>query len=212
MKSPETLAAVVLAAGAGSRMGGVAKPLIRIGGKTIVEHLVRSLQKAGIEHIVVVISPHTQRVQQTLTETLGQSASGLTFIEVCAGRDQMHSLHQGLRHLGHVCDGVMVCLADQPWLDAQAIAELHMAFIDRSPHTDMVVPCVNGQPGNPVVLSSPLVRAWLPLDERHIGKVWRDAYPQRVHHWITSLDAFITDLDTQEDLKALSDWGLELSL
>lgn len=212
MKPPEPLAAVVLAAGTGSRMGGVVKPLIRVGGQTIAQRVVQSLQTAGIEHIVVVTSPHTREVRSTLAEALGPLATGLVFAEVPAGRDQMHSLQQGLRQLGPVHGGVMVCLADQPGIDAQAVSELKTAFATRQPHTDMVVPCVNGQPGNPVVLSAPLVQAWQSVDERLMGRAWRQAHPQRVHHWPTPLTAYMADLDTQEDLNAFDGSGLELPL
>lgn len=203
VKPSEPLAAVVLAAGTGSRMGGLAKPLIRIGGQTIAQRVVHSLQAAGIGRIAVVVAPHTQQVRETLTEALAEPAAGLSFVDVPAGGDQMLSLLQGLRHLDQAQGGVMVCLADQPLIDVQAVAELQAAFVARPPHADMVVPCVNGQPGNPVVLSAPLVQEWLSLDARHIGKAWRDAHPQRVHLWPTHLMSYTVDLDTREDLDAL---------
>ena len=205
-KTSETWAAVVLAAGKGSRMGGVVKPLIRVGGDPLVCRLVRSLKAAGIERIVVVISPHTHQVRQTLTDALAESAAKLTFVEVLADGDQMHSLHQGLLHLSEMSRDVnccvLVCLADQPWIDVQAVIELQAAFVARSPEIDMLVPCAEGQFGHPVVLSPRLVQEWLSLDEHRIGKVWRDAHPQRVHRWTTHLTSYFTDLDTHEDLKA----------
>ena len=219
-KTSETWAAVVLAAGTGSRMGGVVKPLIRVGGAPLVCRLVRSLQSAGIERIVVVISPHTHQVRQTLTDALAESATKLTFVEVLADGDQMHSLHQGLLHLSEmnrdmsydVHCGVLVCLADQPWIDVQAVTELQAAFVARSSEIDMMLPCAEGQFGHPVALSDRLVQEWLSLDEHRIGKVWRDAHPKRVHRWTTQLTSYFTDLDTQEDLNALCGSVFELSL
>ncbi len=215
-KTSQTWAAVVLAAGTGSRMGGVVKPLIRVGGDPLVCRLVRSLQAAGIERIVVVISPHTHQVRQTLTDALAESAARLTFVEVLADGDQMHSLHQGLLRLSEMNrdmnQGVLVCLADQPWIDVQAVTELQAAFVARSPGADMLVPCAEGQFGHPVARSPRLVQEWLSLDEHHIGKVWRDAHPQRVHRWPTSLTSYFTDLDTHEDLNALRESDFELSL
>ena len=211
-KKSQTWAAVVLAAGTGSRMGGVVKPLIRVDGDPLVCRLVRSLQAAGIERVVVVISPHTHQVRQTLTNALAESAARLTFVEVLADGDQMHSLHQGLLHLSEMNRGVLICLADQPWIDVQAVTELQAAFVARSPEADMLVPCAKGQFGHPVALSHRLVQEWLSLDEHHIGKVWRDAHPQRVHRWTTHLTSYFTDLDTQEDLNALRESDFELSL
>ncbi len=223
-KTSQTWAAVVLAAGTGSRMGGVVKPLIRFGGDPLVCRLVRSLQAAGIERIVVVISPHTHQVRQTLTDALAESAARLTFVEVLADGDQMHSLHQGLLHLSEMSRdmnhdvsydvhcGVLVCLADQPWIDVQAVTELQAAFVARSPEIDMLVPCAEGQFGHPVALSHRLVQEWLSLDEHRIGKVWRDAHPQRVHRWTTHLTSYFTDLDTHEDLNASCGSDFQLAL
>lgn len=212
MPAPEPLAALVLAAGNGVRMGGVAKPLIRIGGQAIVCRLVQSLQTAGIERIVVVIGPHTQGVQQALNEGLAALPSDLSFVPVKPGSDQMHSLQQGLKALADLQAGVMVCLADQPLIDPQAVSALQAAFVRRPAQADMVLPCVQGRPGNPVVLSAQLVREWLALPEQQIGKAWRKTHAQRVYSWPTPLTQYTTDLDTPEDLQALRSAGLSVSL
>ena len=209
---PEPLAAVVLAAGIGSRMGGAVKPLIQINGRTIVQGLVQGLAKAGIQHIEVVISSHTLSVRQKLIEAHGSWTAGLAFTEVTAGCDQMVSLYQGLRKLVNSFGAVVICLADQPRIDRQAISELIAAFATRPRHTDMLVPCVNGQPGNPVMLSSQLVQEWLRLEARQIGKAWRQSHPQRVHHWPTRSTAYIDDLDTQHDLQAFCSSDLRRTL
>ncbi len=212
MPAPEPLAALVLAAGGGARMGGVAKPLIRIDGQAIVCRLVQSLQAAGIDRIVVVIGPHTQGVQQALSEGLAVLPPGLSFVAVKPDGDQMHSLHQGLKALADLQVGVMACLADQPLIDTHAVSALQAAFASRPAQTDMVLPCVQGCPGNPVVLSAQLVQEWQALPEQQIGKAWRETHPQRVYRWPTPLAQYSTDLDTPEDLQALRNAGLSVSL
>ncbi len=51
--------AVVLAAGRGSRMGALTaatpKPLLPVGGRSLLEHIVRGLAGAGVERVIVVI-------------------------------------------------------------------------------------------------------------------------------------------------------------
>ena len=206
------MAALVLAAGNGARMGGVAKPLIRIDGQALVCRLVQSLQAAGIDRIVVVIGPHTRGVQQALSEGLAVLPPGLSFVAVKPDCDQMYSLQQGLKALTDLQAAVMVCLADQPLIDAHAVSALQFAFANRPAQADMVVPCVQGHPGNPVVLSAQLAREWLALPEQQIGKAWREAHPQRVYRWPTPLAQYTTDLDTPEDLQALRNAGLSVSL
>lgn len=211
----ERQAALVLAAGTGSRMGGMVKPLIRMEGQPIVCRLVGSLQAAGIERIVVVIGPHTQGVQQALHQAfdsgLVRPSSGLSFAQAAPGSGQMHSLLQGLTALADTRADVMVCLADQPLIGLHAVASLLSAFAHRPPLADMVLPCVDGRPGNPVVLSAALVQEWLLLPEAQIGKAWRDAHPQRVHLWPAPDAQYVTDLDTPDDLQALRDRGLRVA-
>jgi CTP:molybdopterin cytidylyltransferase MocA len=52
-----TLGAVVLAAGAGTRLGGVAKALLRAGDDTYLARIVRVARAVGVREIVVVVGP-----------------------------------------------------------------------------------------------------------------------------------------------------------
>ena len=60
--------AVVPAAGLGTRMAENAvlgcKELVEINGKTMLEHTILELEKAGIEHIVIVSSPNKPAIDQ----------------------------------------------------------------------------------------------------------------------------------------------------
>lgn len=212
MAAPEPLAAVVLAAGRGARLGGVTKALIGVKGQTLIARLIRDLHAAGIGRIVVVTSRASPQVRDASRAAVREGSVTLSFVDVAAGGEQMHSLHQGLQALADASCAVMVCLADLPLLDAQALQELRAASEDRPPGTDMVVPDVQGTPGHPLVLSPKLVQEWLRTDERQIGKAWRLAHPQRVYRWRTLRQAYIIDLDTAQDVQACRDAGLELSL
>ena len=66
--------AIVLAAGRGSRLGsatdGNPKCLVRVGGKTLLEHHVQALHAVGVERICVVIGHQSQRIEQLLNGTV----------------------------------------------------------------------------------------------------------------------------------------------
>jgi molybdenum cofactor cytidylyltransferase len=49
--------AVVLAAGRGDRLGGVAKALLRCGGRTFLAAIARTCAAAGVDRLVVVVGP-----------------------------------------------------------------------------------------------------------------------------------------------------------
>jgi CTP:molybdopterin cytidylyltransferase MocA len=58
-----TLGAVILAAGSGTRLGGVAKALLRSGDETYLARIARIARLAGTTRLVVVIGrPHDQQV------------------------------------------------------------------------------------------------------------------------------------------------------
>ncbi len=63
------LGAVILAAGAGTRLGGVAKALLRIGNETYLERIVRTARLAGTTQFVVVIGrPYGTEVGEAARE------------------------------------------------------------------------------------------------------------------------------------------------
>ena len=55
MKNKPTVSAVIVAAGSGTRMGGVSKPLIDLGGKTVLERVLDAVSAAEtVDDIVLV--------------------------------------------------------------------------------------------------------------------------------------------------------------
>ena len=70
--------AIILAAGRGSRLNGHLgdgpKALMRVGGATLVERQVRTLQQAGLREIVVVVGSEAERVRQ-------HCGAGITYVE-----------------------------------------------------------------------------------------------------------------------------------
>jgi CTP:molybdopterin cytidylyltransferase MocA len=52
-----SLVAVILAAGAGTRLGGVAKALLKLGEVTYLQRIVETAREVGTEEIVVVVGP-----------------------------------------------------------------------------------------------------------------------------------------------------------
>ena len=51
------ISAVILAAGSGTRLGGVAKALLRVDGETYLERIVTTAREVGLHDAVVVVGP-----------------------------------------------------------------------------------------------------------------------------------------------------------
>ena len=67
------LAATLLAAGLGRRLGGVPKTALLIDGESLFERLVRALRQSGIEAISVVIGPYADTLLAKGAEALGKA-------------------------------------------------------------------------------------------------------------------------------------------
>ncbi len=63
--------ALIMAGGKGTRMcrNGVEKPLIKVGGKNVIEHVVNALRKSrNVDRIIASVSPNTERTEQLLKD------------------------------------------------------------------------------------------------------------------------------------------------
>jgi molybdenum cofactor cytidylyltransferase len=225
----EPWSAVVLAAGRAERLGGVAKSLIRIHGEPLLVRLLRSLLDAGAHHVVCVTSHHDAAMRQAVASAWPHPPQALRWVQVAPGLPPGHSLQQGLAAL-HVHDAhpgdahdahdamppVMVCLADQPFVDTPAVHALMHAYADRPSACEMVVPWVQGKPGNPVVLTPALAAQWLPVTPEQaaqpVGKAWREQHAEQVHRWATDKVNYLVDIDTPHDVESLRLAGFQVVL
>lgn len=112
----ETIAVIILAAGASSRMGRT-KALLPWRGKTVLEHLVAQVEAAAISRLVVVTgSSHAEIVGRTV----------LAPDRLCENPDWEQGMGTSIRAGVNLllqrfpeCKGVLVLLADQPLVDAE---------------------------------------------------------------------------------------------
>lgn len=199
--------AVLLAAGEGRRMGGVAKPLIRLQGVSLVTRHLAALRGAGIDEVVVV----TGHAREAIEQEARRSNVTLVHNYACAA-GQQRSVRLGLEALGAAFDAVLIVLADQPLVGADELVELICAFRNR-PHGHVLVPVVAGQRGNPVVIDR-YAHAQVLASEADRGcRDLMDRRPELVYAHETTNTGFVTDLDTLEDLRRLAartGWALEL--
>jgi molybdenum cofactor cytidylyltransferase len=188
------IGAVLLAAGAGSRLGGRPKSLLELDGTPLIRRISITLSDAGIDAVVVVLGHHAdaiERAVQDLPVRLMRNPS--------PDDGPASSLRIGLRALKPDVDAVIVLLADQPLITATDITDLVEPFKSRGDR-QMVVPRVDGEPGNPVIIDAALREEWLAGDVNATGQRWRNANPTRVHWFDTSNHHYAIDIDTPEDL------------
>jgi molybdenum cofactor cytidylyltransferase len=147
--SAPVIAGLVLAAGESTRMGQD-KPLLRYRGRTFLEHILVTLQEAGVERLAVVLGHHAEQIRR---------AADLTAVDVVINADyrrgQTSSLQAGLRALEPANpDAIALCLVDHPAVSAETVRRLLGAF--RESLAPLVIPTYQNQRGHPVLIGKAL--------------------------------------------------------
>ena len=195
-----TVGAVLLAAGAGLRMGGRPKALLELGGVPLVLRQLIALSGAGVDEVAVVLGHHGEAIEAAVRPF------PITLVRNPSPDDgQVSSVRVGLAALSPRLDAVIVALADQPLVDSQDIVALISAFRRRG-DASMVVPRVkraDGEtvPGNPVMFEAALREEWLAGSADLACRKWRERNPARVHWLDTENQRYSVDIDTPEDLE-----------
>jgi molybdenum cofactor cytidylyltransferase len=196
-KAGRRVAAIVLAAGRSTRMGGPNKLLAEISGRPLVRIAVEEALASRARPVVVVTGHQRERVEAALKGLDVIFAHNPDFAEGLST-----SLKVGIAAVPGEVGGAVVCLGDMPQVDAALIDRLIAAF-DPAKGALVVVPVIGGKRGNPVVWSrrffGDLAALGGDVGARHlIG-----SYPEAlVEVPVTTTGAF-TDVDTQEAFDAL---------
>jgi molybdenum cofactor cytidylyltransferase len=196
-KGGRSIAALVLAAGRSSRMGGPNKLLEKIGGRPLVRIVAEAALASRARPVVVVTGHQRERVEAALAGLPVRFVHNPHFADGLGT-----SLKTGIAALPAQADGVIVCLGDMPQVDAALIDRLLGAF-DPDNGALAVVPTIAGKRGNPVVWSRRFFPDLMAVEgdvgARHlIGR-----YAEAVTEVPLSGNAALTDIDTPEALEAV---------
>jgi molybdenum cofactor cytidylyltransferase len=191
------IAAVILAAGRSTRMGGPNKLLAEIAGKPLIRIAAEEALASRARPVVVVTGHQRERVDGALKGLDVQRVHNPNF---AAGLST--SLQAGLAALPSDIDGAIVCLGDMPQVRAPLIDRLIGAF-DPERGALVVVPTIDGKRGNPVVWSRRFFAELMALEgdvgARHlIGR-----YGEAVAEVAVADKSALIDVDTPEALVAV---------
>jgi len=151
-EKPETegnrnIAAIILAAGRSTRMGGPNKMLAELQGKKLVRIAAEQALASKASEVIVVTGHQAELVEQALRGLKVKFARNPDFAGGLAS-----SVKTGISAVAGDADGAVICLGDMPLIDAHLIDRLIEAFApDRG--NLIVVPVAEGRRGNPVLWS-----------------------------------------------------------
>jgi molybdenum cofactor cytidylyltransferase len=146
-------AAIILAAGLSSRMGWF-KPLVSLGGETLVERAVSLFRAGGLAEILVVVGHRGRELRPILRK------AGVRIIENARFQDGMFSsVSAGVSGLGSATAAFFLLPVDVPLVRNWTLRRL-LAVQEERPGF-LVHPCFRGRRGHPPLIPSDLVDAIL---------------------------------------------------
>lgn len=206
--------AIVMAAGAGRRMGGKPKSLLLRNGTPLIERHLRALAESDIRQVVVVLGHHAERIEPALHRLQALLSDSLELrwaVNAQPDDGPGSSLRVGLAALSKEVNAVLVALADQPLVEALDVADLLRAWEGRGSTTELVVPSFEGQPGHPLIFSSGVREEIMRMSGNRGLRDWRKENPDRVEAWPVDHARYTLDVDSEDDIAALRErCGVEL--
>jgi molybdenum cofactor cytidylyltransferase len=187
----ESVTAVVLAAGAGSRFGG-GKLLAPLGGRPILQRVLDRIAGAGIDDVVVVLGDDAAAIEAAIDWRAERRVRNPD-----PGQGLSSSLRIGVGEVPATADAMLVALGDQPLVSVATIAALLDSPDDAA--RPIVVPVYPSDGGrNPVLVRRPafgLVES--ATGDRGLGPIIA-AHEEQVTAVI--VDGDNPDVDTPADL------------
>jgi molybdenum cofactor cytidylyltransferase len=150
---PDRYAAIILAAGVSSRLEWF-KPLVSLGGETLVERAVSLFRAGGVAEILVVVGHRGQELRPILQK------AGVRIIENAGFQEGMFSsVSAGVRGLGSATAAFFVLPVDIPLVRNWTVRRLLVVHEQRP--GSIVHPCFRGRRGHPPLIPSALADAIL---------------------------------------------------
>jgi len=184
------VAGLLLAAGAGSRLG-TPKALLELDGEPLAVRGARTLRAGGCDPVVVVLGAADVPVPGALTVHNPDWATGMG-----------SSLRAGLAALPARAGAVVIALADQPLVGPEAVRRLVAA---RRAGATVAVATYGGRRRNPVLIAR---EHFAEVAELAVGDVGARPFLRRHAGLVTEVPcddvADPADIDTAEDLARLA--------
>lgn len=207
----ESVGAVIMAAGAGRRIGAIPKSLLRRDGEPLLLRQIRIAAAAGATSIIVVLGHHAERVIAALDRSLASTPDRHAGVHVdrvvnpAPDRGTGSSLRCGLAALPGDLSTYLVMLGDQPLLEAEDVQAVLAAWRARAAGIQLVVPWHAGRLGHPVCFGPDVYHEVMHARGGDGVREWRRAHPEHVSILAASHARYTTDVDTPADLERLRD-------
>ena len=184
----QRVGAVILAGGLSRRMG-TSKPLLPWGKRTVIQHIVHTLQPFHLSETVVVTGYKAAEVETTLKH----SSVKTVFNPIYVKGEMLSSLQAGLRALDDSISAALVVMGDQPQMSPRVVNRILRAGAYNI--GTIVAPFYLQQRGHPILIP----RQFWPSILNLTSGAPRDAINQHpITHVPIDDDSILRDIDTPE--------------
>lgn len=195
------ISALLLAAGKGERMARL-KQLLPLGDSSMLETSLRNLERSRVREIVVVLGFAAERIMPLLRD----KPNVKVVVNARFEEGMSSSIRCGLGAIAPEGEGVLVALADQPFIPPEVIDLLIDAFVQFK--KGIVVPVYRGQRGHPVILSLGKYRGDLLTLVGDVGaRELLAAHPEDVLEVEVSSWGAVVDIDFWDDYQKIQREG-----
>ena len=186
------ISTIILAAGQSKRMGQP-KMLLSWGEQTVIEHVIITFLKAGIDDILVVTGGVREQVERAIDH---YSVRKIHNQDYAAG-EMLSSLQCGLRAMPLESQAVLIGLGDQPQILEQSIRSICEAYQESK--SRLIVPSFQMRRGHPWLVTRPLWGEILELKAPESPRDFLNRHAAEIHYLNMETPSILADMDTPQD-------------
>lgn len=190
------ISAILLAAGESKRMGRP-KQLLTWQGKTLLQHVLKSLINSAADEIILVLGHEADRIRESLPALPIKIVINPDYKQGMAS-----SLRRGLLAMDPGSEAFLLCLADQPGIGTEIMNTLIRTFRQADPRRGIVRPVYRGRRGHPVLIGAQYVQEALQLLQGDAGaRQILMNHPGDILDIDMEEDVVLKDIDTPEEFR-----------
>jgi len=185
------ISAIILAAGESRRMGEP-KQLMPLGKTTILERTVDNFLNSEVHDVIVVVGYRAEEVISLIADRSVAIAVNSAYRE-----GMSTSIVAGLSLISDKIQGVMLALADQPFIDSHTINHLIEAF--GAHNKNIAIPVYQGKRGHPVIFAIKYKEELLRLKGDIGGKEIIGQHPDDILEVTVNCEGICVDINTVDN-------------
>jgi molybdenum cofactor cytidylyltransferase len=186
------ISAIILAAGQSKRMGQP-KMLLPWGRSTVIEHVITTFLKAGIEDVTVVTGGAREQVEGTISQYPVRKVHNHDY----AAGEMLSSIQCAMGVMPESAQAMLIGLGDQPQVQENSLRLICEAY--RDSQSRLIVPSFQMRRGHPWLVARPLWKEILALKPPESLRDFLNRHSGEIHYVRVETPSILADLDTPED-------------